>query len=142
VSIHSEAELILRLYELRRDETMRKARDWCFREFHPESIEDVMKVYTGERSAYLRMVSSYWDMAAAHVNHGAISVELFSETNGEYFIIYAKLEPFLAEMRSKLGPHYLMSLEKLVKATPNGENRLHLIRERMKALRAQNPRNS
>ena len=137
MSKQTEAELILRLYELRRDDTMRKARDWCFRDFHPDSVDDVMRTYAGEHSAYLRMVSSYWDMAAALVNHGAISLELFSETTGEHFIIYAKLEPFLTEMRSKLGPQYLMNLEKLVKATPNGQERLRLIRERMKAVRAQ-----
>jgi hypothetical protein len=136
MSKQAEADLILKLYELRREETMRKARDWCFRDFHPESVEDVNKAYMGEHSAYLRMVTSYWDMAASFVNHGAISVELFTDTNGEHYSIFAKLEPFLKEIRATLGPRFLLNLEKVVNATPDGRERVNLIRERMKAIRA------
>jgi hypothetical protein len=137
MSKQAEADLILKLYELRRDDTMRKARDWCFRDFHPDSIEDVTRAYTGEHSAYLRMVSSYWDMAAAMVNYGAISQELFTETNGEYYAIFAKLEPFLKDIRAALGPYFLRNLEQLVEATPGGRERVSMIRERMKLFRAQ-----
>ena len=83
MSKQEEAGLILKLYELRREETMRKARDWYFREFHPQSLADFNNAMFGEHSAYLRMVASYWDMAASLVNHGAISVDLFSDSNGE-----------------------------------------------------------
>jgi hypothetical protein len=87
-----EAGLILKLYELRREETMRKARDWYFREFHPQSMADFTAAIFGEHSGYLRMVTTYWDMAAALVNTGAISLEMFTETNGEYISVFAKLE--------------------------------------------------
>ena len=79
-----EAGLILKLYELRREDTMRKARDWFFREFNPESIADFTEAMFGEHSGHLRMVVSYWDMAAALVNDGAIRLDLFTHTNGEH----------------------------------------------------------
>src|SRR5947209_16390403 len=79
------AELILRLYELRREEVMRKARTWYFG-FHPESVEDIMAVARGEHSAYFRMVTSYWDMACSFVNHGAIDEEMFNDANAEHIL--------------------------------------------------------
>ena len=100
-SKQAEAGLILELYDLRREETMRKARDWFFREFNPESAADIDKVLFGEHSGHFRMVMTYWDMAAALVNHGAIDMALFNDTNGEQFPVFAKVEPFLGEMRKK-----------------------------------------
>src|SRR6188474_3946194 len=95
------AELILKLYDLRREETMRKARNWMFG-FNPTSVEDVEKTMMDpEVGAYLRMVLSYWDMAAAMVNHGAIDADLFNETAGEHMMVFAKIEPLLAELREK-----------------------------------------
>jgi hypothetical protein len=136
MSKQAEAELILRLYELRRDETMRKARDWFVRDFHPESKADIEKAMFGEHSGYVRMVWSYWDMAAALVVHGAVPIELFNDTNGEHFGVFSKLEPFIGEMRAAYGPNFLASLEKLVDATPNGRQRVTDVRERFKNIRA------
>ncbi len=137
MSKHEEADLILKLYDLRREEVMRKARDWYFREFHPESRADVDQTMFGEHSGHLRMVMSYWDMAAALVNHGAISIELFSETNGEHLAVFSKLEPLLGELRAAYGLQFLANLEKLVDATPSGRERVAMIRERMKGIRAE-----
>jgi hypothetical protein len=138
MSKHEEADLILKLYELRREATMRKAREWYMLEFHPDSIEDVQQVLAGEHSPYLRMVWSYWDMAAALVKHGAISIELFSDTNGEQFGTFAKIEPFLAQLRAGFGrASFLATLEWLIDATPDGRERVATMRERLKAIRAQ-----
>ena len=138
MSKHEEADLILKLYELRREATLRKAREWYMQEFNPESIEDIQKILLGEHSGYLRMVWSYWDMAAALVKHGAISIELFSDTNGEQFGTFAKVEPFLAELRAGAGrASFLATLEWLIDATPDGRERAAAMRERLKAMRAQ-----
>lgn len=137
MSKHQEAELILKLYELRRDETMRKARDWFFLDFNPESVNDFHRAMFSEHSGHLRMVMSYWDMAAALVNHGAISLELFNDTNGEHLSVFAKLEPILVEVRARFGPQFLGSLEKLVDVTPNGRERLLAIRQRTRSVRSQ-----
>ena len=137
MSKQEEADLILKLYDLRREATMRQARDWCFLEFNPESIDDVKKALFSEHSGHLRMVMTYWEMAAALVNHGAISLDLFNDTNGEHLSVFAKFEPLLAEMRAAFGPQSLANLEKLVDATPGGRERTAAVRERIKAVKAE-----
>ncbi len=137
MSIHDEANLILKLYELRREETMRKARDWYFREFNPQSVADYKNTMFSEHSGHLRMVTSYWDMAAALVNHGAIGMHLFSETNGEYIGVYAKIEPFIKELQAEFSPQFLGNLEKLVKSVPGDKERIAQFRERMKWIQSE-----
>jgi hypothetical protein len=137
MSKQDEAGLILKLYELRREEVMRKARDWFFRDFNPQSISDFTEAMFGEHSAHLRMVVSYWDMAAGLVNDGAISLELFTSTNGEHIGVFSKIEPLLAEIRNAYAPQFAANLEKLIDATPDGRKRAASMRERMKAIGAQ-----
>jgi len=115
---------------------MRTARDWYFRDFNPESFEDITKALFSEHSGHLRMVWSYWDMAAALVNHGAISLDLFNDTNGEYIVVFTKMEPFVAELRASAGPNYLVNLERLIDAMPDGRQRVAAMRERIKGMRA------
>ena len=82
------ADLIMKLYELRREETMRNARNW-FISFFPESVDEVMNAMIDEKtSAYYRMVISYWDMAATFVNKDAIDEEMFNETVGEHIVVF------------------------------------------------------
>lgn len=137
MSKQEEGQLILKLYELRREETMRKARDWYFREFAPTSLADVTAAMFSPHSGHLRMVLSYWDMAAALVNNGAISRELFNDANGEHIGVFSKIEPLLDEMRRAYSPEFLVNLEKLIDATPNGRQLTAGARERMKQIRAQ-----
>jgi hypothetical protein len=137
MSKQEEARLILELYELRREETMRKARDWFFLEFNPQSMAEFQSALMGPHSGHLRMVVTYWDMAAALVNNGAISLELFDECNGEHIGTFAKLEPLLGEIRGMLTPRFAANLEKLIDATPDGRKRTSQAREHIKAIRAQ-----
>ncbi len=137
MAIHDEANIILRLYELRREETMRKARDWFFRDFNPQSFADFKNTMFTEHGPHLRMVMSYWDMAAALVNHGAVGMHLFSETNGEYIGVYAKVEPFLKELRAAFSPQFLVNLEKLVNSVPGDKERIENFRERMKMMQSE-----
>ena len=129
------ADLIMKLYDLRREETMRKARNWMF-SFNPTSIEDVEKTMMDpEVGGYLRMVLSYWDMAAAFVNHGAIDAELFNETGGEHIGVFAKIEPFIAELRTKWDePTAFKHLEKVIYDRKGGKEKLERTREWMKMI--------
>jgi hypothetical protein len=137
MSIQDEAGLILKLYELRREETMRKARDWYFREFNPQNMAEFSAAIFGEHSGHVRMVITYWDMAAALVNRGAINLDLFTDTNGEHIGIFAKIEPILGDIRAAFGPQFASNLEKLIDATPDGRKRTAGTRDQMKAIRAQ-----
>ena len=113
---------IIELYALRRDEAMRRARAWYFTEFNPESAADIVKLMlSGQQpSAAYRMVTSYWDMAASLVNNGGIDEQMFLEANTEHIGIFARIEPFIAEVREVFGEqNYLTHLETLVLKIPN-----------------------
>ena len=134
---YQDAELILRLYELRRESVLRQARNWFLRDFWPTSAEAILEVVRGEHSAWYRMVTSYWEMAAALVNQGAIDAEMFNETNGEHIFLFAKVEPYLADLRRSYGnPRLMGNLEKLVRSMPNSEQVLKTMRERQAAMAA------
>jgi hypothetical protein len=134
-SPYESATLIIRLYELRRDPTMREARNWYARSFNPTSVDEVMQAVSGPNSAYFRMVTSYWDMASAFVLHDAIDEAMFNDANGEQHVVFAKIEPFIAEYRARMGnPGYLASLEKLVMKTPGAAERMARLRERFRAM--------
>jgi hypothetical protein len=137
---HEDADLILKLYDLRREAVMREAREWWF-SFNPTSIQDVMTTMMGPQSGYMRMVLSYWDMACAMVVNGAIDEELFNQTNGEHMLVYMKIEPVLEDLRKMFdNQEFAKSLETVVKRMPNIEARMASMRERFKqiaAMRAQ-----
>ena len=132
MSTHEDADLILKLYDLRREATMREARNWMFT-FNPTSIQDIMDVMIGEHSGHYRMVISYWEMAAAMVNNGSIDEKLFHETNGEHLFVYSKIEHLIPELRAMFSSQeFLLNLETLVKRIPDYETKLNDMRARMK----------
>jgi hypothetical protein len=139
-----EASLILKLYEMRRDEEFRRAREWFDTEFNPQSAQDVLELMNSgfASTAYFRMVLTYWEMVAALVSYGSLDAGLIHTTNVEHLRYYAKIEPFMAEVRRALGSDFLPELEKLVKSAPDYEKRLAGWRELNKSWLArakQNP---
>lgn len=129
------AELILKLYELRREATMREARNWMI-SFIPESSGDIIQaIISPETSAYYRMVTTYWEMAASFVIHEAIDEEMFNDAQGEHTVVFSKVEPFLAELRATMGnPKMLANLETLVMRQPNAKEMLAGRREMIKRM--------
>lgn len=133
---HESTMAILKLYELRRESRMREARIWFLSEFAPQSAMDIIKLFqNGERaSAHFRTVVSYWDMASSLVLNGAIDEKLFLDANTEHLFIYAKIAPFIAEVRQIFNePDFFMNLETLVLKIPNVEAKLEN-RQRLAAL--------
>jgi hypothetical protein len=129
-----DANLILKLYDLRREPVMREARNWFF-SFNPTTTAEYMEAMMSERSGYVRMVISYWDMAASLVNNGAIDEQMFNDANGEHLFVFAKIEPILAELRQQWNqPEMLKHFETLVRRVPNNEQILAGIRERIKMI--------
>jgi len=121
------AGLMLKLYELRTEATLRQARSWFAFEFHPSSARDILSTWLGpgHLSAPYRMVTTYWDMAASLVVQQAIPAEMFNAANTEHVALYAKLRPFLAEVRATTKyPDYLSSIEQVVGEIPNAEDRI------------------
>jgi hypothetical protein len=133
------AAVLLKLYELRTEPALRQARAWFAFEFHPSSARDVLSTWLGpgHESAPYRMVTTYWDMAASLVNQGAIPAEMFNEANTEHVALFAKLRPFLAEVRSATGyPDYLANIERVVGMLPQPEERVALFERYMARQRA------
>jgi len=113
---HYDAELLLRLYDLRREDKLRAAREWVIREFHTDSYEDFSKRYPlgSQERAYFQMVVSYWDMAASIVNHSLIKQEFFFENTTEFYVVWVKIKPMLsAGRRMYKNPHVWENLETL-----------------------------
>jgi hypothetical protein len=135
VSKAESANLILKLYDLRREEVMREARNWMISYF-PESIDDIFATYMDEKtSPFLRMVVSYWDNAAALVNHGAIDEDMFNDMNGEHIMVFSKIYPFLGKIRERFNNEkFLANLEKLIMRMPDAENMLTQRRAMMKEM--------
>ena len=127
MSKQEDTMAILKLYELRRDEQMRAARQWFFSDFAPTSAMDIIALYRGgERaSANFRMVTSFWDTAASLVLNGGIDRKMFLDANTEHVFVYAKIGDYLPEVRELFRePDYLVHLETLVSSLPDFESKM------------------
>lgn len=139
LATNGDAQLILKLYELRTEERMRTARRWVTTEFWPQSAQEVltlMRATDTEQNAYLRQVMSYWEMAAAFVLHGALDADLFLACNSENLYILAKLHPFVKEIR-KDHPGFLLRTEELANRFGDARQRLEGIIRKMELRRTQ-----
>jgi hypothetical protein len=131
----------MQLYDLRREAEMRKARNWWVTGFWPESVDDILKVawaMGSQENNWLRQVGGYWSMATAFVLQGALSEELFIQpaVSGEMFLIFAKVQPFLKELREKMGdPQLFGNIEKVVTGSKFARERLKLALKRVETMR-------
>ncbi len=134
---HADAELILKLYDLRREPVMRQARSFIAG-FNPQSAEDILNLVNSfgtDENAYFRQVTTFWEMAAALVTNGALHEGLFLDTCGELFFVFAKIQPFLAEVREKLGnPGFLSKSEQIVTHTEVAQRKLQAMLSRQKSM--------
>ncbi|MGC1453350.1 MAG: hypothetical protein WA830_25235 [Candidatus Sulfotelmatobacter sp.] len=137
----ADAQLILQLYDLRREAEMRKARNWWAGEFFPQSADDILKVVWAmgtQENNWLRQVTGYWSIAASFVLQGALNEDLFLQPafSGEMFLIFAKVHPFLKELREKMGdPQMFLNLEKVITHTKWGRDRLQFMVKRVETMR-------
>jgi hypothetical protein len=137
----ADAQLILQLYDLRREAEMRKARSWWGGEFFPQTADDFLTVIWAmntQQNNWLRMVTGYWGLAASLVLHGALNEELFLDPafSGEMFLIFAKVHPFLEDLREKMkDPNVFLTIEKVATRTEWGRNRLEFMVKRVETIR-------
>ncbi len=134
----ADAEIILRLYELRREPVMRQARAWIAGEFWPSTVEEFFAVAENPadpHNAYFRQVTSYWEMAAALALHGAVSADLFVDCNGEGFFLLAKFAPLLEKIHER-NPAFLAKTSALISRFSTAAQRYDAIRKRVEAARA------
>lgn len=126
------AHLILKLFELRREPTLREARAWFLTDFNPETMDELVAVASGDKNAWFRMVLGYWEMAASLVTYGAIDAAMFRAANTEIIATFAKVEPFVEQLRGT--GEYLKHLERVVRETPVSKEYLATAREQFRAV--------
>jgi len=137
----ADAELILKLYDLRREPELRKARHWWVVTFSPQTADDFMKVsgaFGTPENNWLRQVLGYWGIASSLVNHGALNREMFLEPSfcGEMVLIYGKMKPFLKEIREKMkNQQFLAGIESLIMSTKKSREFLKRMETNMAARR-------
>lgn len=133
----ADAEIILKLYKLRTEPVMREARAWMVGEFWPKTAEEFFAVadnWQEPHNAWFRQVTTYWEMAAALVLHGAVSAELFVDCNGEGFFLLAKFEPLLEAIREK-NPIFMTKTGELINRFSAATQRYEAIQKRIEAMR-------
>ena len=125
----ADAEVIIKLYDLRREAEMRKARNWWLVTFWPETADDFLKI-----GMALGTQENNWEMCAGMVLHGAVNEDLFMEPSfcGEMFFIFAKVRPFLNELREKFqSPSMFSNIEKLINKSEKGRETLKVFETRI-----------
>jgi hypothetical protein len=113
---YDDANLLLRLYEMRREETMRKARTWFRDEFKAQTFEEWQALCPSGtvENAYYRQVTTYWEMACSLVDRGVLEPELFIQNSLEHLMVWTKVSPVIGELRQRMNaPQMLRSLEKV-----------------------------
>lgn len=134
----ADADLILKLYELRTEAVMREARAWITGSFWPKTVEEFFAVADNPadaHNAWFRQVTSYWEMAAALVLHGTVSAELYCDVNGEGFFLLAKFAPLLDAIRER-RPEFMGKTGEMIRRFSCAAQRYEAIQKRVDGMRA------
>lgn len=142
---HEQAQLHLQVYEMRREARLRQARDWFFKNYFAENMDEAMRIATPgtEAGAFVMMVFGYWDQACALLNYGLLHEDLFFETSGEFFGVWERVRPTIAEGRERwANKQFLAHLEKAAQRyegwiEKRSPGHLAKMREFMKQMRPQ-----
>jgi len=112
---YDDVNLIVKLYELRREEKMRAARSWFAGNFKCKS-RTAFELLSGDENAMYRQLTSYWDMVASFMTSGVLNEELFFESGRELLFVWFRLQPIIADLRDIFGPTYMKNLETVAKS--------------------------
>jgi hypothetical protein len=132
-----QAELILHLYELRREPVMRQARSYVGGPFNPASPEDLLVAIRkgDQQTSFILQVFGYWDMLCAFVLHGALTEALVYDTCQEMYFQYAKIQPHIKAFRREMNlPEWMQNIEMVVEGSPKGRRRIAAMQKSTKAL--------
>jgi hypothetical protein len=142
---HEQAQLQLELYDLRREERLRQARDWFFKNFFAETLDEAMKIAPmgTDQGAFFMMVVSYWDQACAMLNYGLLNEDLFFETSGEFVGVWERIKPTIPEARQRFAnKQFVAHLEKAAErfeawSEKRSPGQMAAMRQMMKQMRPQ-----
>ena len=132
-----QAELIVKLYELRREAVMREARSYVGGKFMPQSVDELVDIVTAGtiQSGFVLQVYGYWDMVAAFVSNGALDAQIVYDTCQEMYFQYAKIQPYVAGFRERMHlPEFLISIERMIEGSETGRRRLDVMRKNLSVM--------
>ena len=131
---YQDADLVLRVYEMRREVVMRSSRDAINGKFWPANYDEAKAIIaaTHEFNAAYRQMGTYWEMVYGLVKHGIVNAEYFMETNGEGLLLYAKMEPYVEQLRKEFNPYVFLNAEWAGRETQRGRGQLEVFRGRVK----------
>jgi len=131
---HHDAELVLRVYEMRREAVMREARSALNQKFLPRSFDDVLAVTKADHplNAAYRQVGTYWEMVYGFARHGIVPADFWMETNGEGLLLFAKVAPFLDRVRKEISPVAFRHAEWVSKECAEGRRLYQVFSARIK----------
>ena len=138
-----QAELLLHLYELRRETVMRQARSFVGGPFKPASAEEFIdSIRNGDQqTSYILQVFGYWDMVCAFVVHGTLPEPLVYDTCQEMYFQWAKIQPYIKTFRREMNlPEWMQSIEKVIQGSPKGRRRIAQMQASAKAFAARTPK--
>lgn len=136
---HADAELVLRLYDLRREPLMREGRTAIISKFHPRSFADVTEVMTSPThplNQAFRQVGTYWEMVYSFAKHGIINPDFLIESNGEGLFLFAKVERFIKEIRAEISPTAFQNAQWMTENSPEAKKRFELAKIRLEKMAA------
>ena len=133
---HKDAELVLKLYELRREAVMRESRDTIAGKFWPKTFADIQSIMNPQHpsNAAYRQVTSYWEMTYGFARRGIIDPNFLIENNGEGLFVFARFEPFLADIRTQFSPLAFSNTEWISKECEEGRRRFEILKKRVQSM--------
>jgi hypothetical protein len=142
---HEQAQLHLQIYDMRREARLRQARDWFFKNYFVDTLDDAMRIAAPgtEEGTFVMMVFSYWDQACALLNYGLLHEDLFFETSGEFFGVWERVKPIIQEGRERfVNQQFLAHMEKAANRyetwiETRSPGHIAAMRQWMKQMRAQ-----
>lgn len=131
-----DADVIIKLYELRREPVMRESRDAMNQTFWPKSYEEAAAVMdlSHPLNRAFRQVSSYWEMVYNFARHGAVNFDLLVETNGEGLFFFSRFEPYISQLREKNSPTMFSNTTWLIENSDFAASRMEMFRKRIKEM--------
>ena len=134
---HADADLVLRLYELRREPVMRESRNLLNMKFWPKTAAEATEIMTAmdhPMNAAIRQCGSYWEMVYGFAKHGIIDADFLVESNGEGLYLYAKFAPFIKEVREVASPTAFTNAQWIAEHSAEGRRRMEMITARIKKM--------
>ena len=131
---HHDAELLVKVYDLRRDPVMRDSRSAINQKFWPKSLDDILAIQKGEHplNGPFRQVNTYWEMVYSMVKWGIVHPEYFMEANGEGLYVFAKVAPYIEAFRKQVSPVAFQNAEWVSRETATGQRLIGVFTGRVK----------